>query len=239
MKIKNVIQLNFYSSTTSDCSSYNGSVTFRVFENWLFNIFYPYIKSTYNSNGIKNFVLLFDAQLPLIDKEIIKSLKEHNSKEDESEKRLYFYGINKKDLLPFDKIFKKTVRNRQNDMFQDSWRKTVCSQNDSNSNKLKFESKHKFMHLFMDAFQNCIEECDDLDLLPSLDNSRCVGNFRIKMRESFDLVKLWPIRYNDYMQYIKNAHKKLKAPTVFDIKPMELDFDQNENEEEKSKKFYY
>lgn len=60
------------SSTTNSndhCISNNGYITFRVFENWLFSMFLPYLEQQYNSSTSANdFVLLFCAKLALFDK---------------------------------------------------------------------------------------------------------------------------------------------------------------------------
>lgn len=63
---------------TSECSivSPNGYVTFRIFENWLFDMFLPYLssqqsKTTSNKDDVNDMVLLFCAKLAVIDKRFL------------------------------------------------------------------------------------------------------------------------------------------------------------------------
>ena len=59
--------------------------------------------------------------------------------------------------MPFTQLFQKVVRkNRQIDIFYDSWRKVV--KQPIQSGQLKCKSRQEFFNKFMDTFQNCIEE---------------------------------------------------------------------------------
>lgn len=212
---------NFSSQSSSEqCNffwSSNGSLTFRVFEKWLFEFFEPYLAKTYPQEVGRDFALLTNAKLPLIDRETWRRIRGHNA-EQNNRVSLHFFGIGREDMLPFNGLFKKTVRNRRVDVMLDSWRKTV-HKTTGTSSKLRFESMANFMHLFEDAFQNCIEECvmeTEEALLTDNDDvhntsSACVQRLRDKICESFDTLKLWPIKFDDYQEYVNQSNKNLKS----------------------------
>jgi hypothetical protein len=122
------------------------------------------------------------------------------------------FAVSHENVIPFNSLFKKNLRNRQVDLFQESWRKTVCNNNMSTSLKLKFENKQKFYTFFMDAFQNCIEEIGDPQSPgkkkpDAANSSSAVQLFREKMCESFETTKLWPLKHDEYKPFILKAEK--------------------------------
>lgn len=61
----------------NECYSPNGYVSFRIFENWLFKLFLPYLQQQQEKNSPRvtftatDFVLLFCAKLAIIDKRLL------------------------------------------------------------------------------------------------------------------------------------------------------------------------
>lgn len=182
-----------------------------MFEKWLFEFYEPYLAKNYQTEQIgRDFVLLFNAKLPLIDRETMRRIHGHNN-EASNRVGLQFFGISREEMLPFESLFKKTVRNRRVNVLLDSWRKTVQKTMSGGSSKLKFESAAKFIHVFEEAFQNCIEESVlvDNDERDTLNSSVCVQRLRLKISDAFELTKLWPIKLEIYEEYLKHAKKML------------------------------
>ena len=122
----------------------NGYVTCRVFEEYLVKCFLPYIgKEKKNASNM----LLYCGKLAVMDDRNLRLCQES---------KLHLLNMSHEKQMPFNLLFQKSSRNRQTDLFLDSWRKATTKHNLNFT--MKCNSRVQFFNIFMDAFQNCIEE---------------------------------------------------------------------------------
>ncbi len=136
--------LDSASSLSNESFSQNGNVTSRVFEKWLTECFFPYLsKDLHKTTNL----LMYCGKLAVMDELNLKLCQTNN---------LQLFNISHEKQMPFNLLFQKSSRNRQTDLFLDSWRKATIKHN--LNFPMKCKSRLKFFNIFMDAFQNCIEE---------------------------------------------------------------------------------
>ena len=214
---------------TNECCAPNGFVNCGIFENWLTQCFSPYLREQESKlkplegpteaeapRNPRKYVLLYCGKLAVVDYKNLKLCQQHD---------VNLFGISHEKQMPFNLLFKKSLRKRQTDLFLDSWRKITAKRN--LSYQIKCQSRQMFFNLFMDAFQNCIEEIGNSNSGGDVKSpvkglsepiqspnqsfsSSCVVEFRNKMASSFEQCELWPIVEETYAQYIENAKLKIE-----------------------------
>lgn len=185
----------------NECYAQNGYINCKIFNHWLTNIFLPYITTQPNELASKkNFLLLYCGKLAVID---------HTNMTICNENRVHLFNLTHDSIQPFNCLFQKSLRKRQTDLFLDSWRKITAKQN--LSYQFKCKSKMEFRNLFMDTFQNCIEE---------------IGDFKLKLMNTFEICQLWPVNEDEYKVYIMNGELALnKKQNHGDLTPSIVDND--------------
>jgi predicted house-cleaning noncanonical NTP pyrophosphatase (MazG superfamily) len=118
---------------------------------------------------------------------------------------------------PFTFIFQKEARKRHTDLFLESWKKVTTKT--GQSCQFKCSARQEFFNLFMDAFQNCIEETANSKMNDSAamdqhngsmnsSQSTAVNDFKVKMNEAFEKNKMFPVRKEDYEEFLNKADKE-------------------------------
>jgi hypothetical protein len=140
------------------------------------------------------------------------------------ESQVNLFSMTHENQMPFNLLFQKSLRNRQTDLFLDSWRKVTTKLN--LGYQMKCKSRQHFFNLFMDAFQNCIEEignsssqsqqvaagsgkeelkeADEGDAVSPNQSfsNQSVLEFRSKMVSTFQQCMLWPINEEEYAEFL-------------------------------------
>ena len=194
----------------NECYAQNGYITCKIFNQWLSTVFLPYIQRGEGvSGGEENYLLLYCGKLAVVDHANMKILNEN---------RVNLFGLTHDSIQPFNCLFQKSLRKRQTDLFLDSWRKITAKQN--LSYQFKCKSKLEFRNLFMDTFQNCIEE---------------IGDFKLKLQNTFEICQLWPINEDDefFKTFLINGELALNRKQKL-IDSMPISIVQNEALNEKS-----
>ena len=205
---------------SNECYAQNGYINCKIFNIWLTKIFLPYIQQQSplcdDAQQQQEYLLLYCGKLAIID---------HANMNICNESRVNLFCLTHDSMQPFNCLFQKNLRKRQTDLFLDSWRKITAKQN--LSYQFKCKSKLEFRNLFMDTFQNCIEE---------------IGDFKVKLMNTFEICQLWPINEDEYKLFLINGelalNKKQKityttialTPTVYSetiIKTEEISINSN------------
>ena len=110
-------EISDITEATNDCITPNGFVTCRIFENWLFKFFMPYVREQLqirngnmsSSAKIKqeNMLLLFCGKLALVDKQILSLVNADNT--NNNGLRLNFFTLANEALKPFSLLFKVLI----------------------------------------------------------------------------------------------------------------------------------
>lgn len=148
------------------------------------------------------------------------------------DERVSLFNMTHENQMPFILLFQKSLRNRQTDLFLDSWRKITTKLNLGYQMKCKL--RQDFFNLFTDTFQNCIEEIGnrdevkvapqqttEMDVVPSALNqsfsSQSVVEFKNKMVSSFQQCLLWPLNEEEYANHLTKGQAILdKCKVNFD-----------------------
>ena len=175
------------STNKNQCFASNGYVTSRVLESWLSDLFLPHVRS--KNCQKQTHLILYSGKLAILDSRMLNMCKT-------SDNFVKFFCLTQEKLMPSNVLFQKVLRNRQVDLFKDSWRKTLI--NFDMPLHFKCSSTQVFFNLFLDAFQNCIEEIDTESFSDKMNTTSSqttsAARFEKKIIDSFETCELWPIR---------------------------------------------